>query len=135
MFDPFEVKDRTGNVVRVICKRHQGLCWRLLFFSAGGEELGDLLFEPEARTSVRLCDFNVFPEYARNGIGTGVLKKFLELLRTKGFKSVTALCKSSERPLAEKEGLARWYGSFGFTLARETLAEEPGYMGKLHINL
>jgi ribosomal protein S18 acetylase RimI-like enzyme len=135
IFDPFEVKDRNGNVVHVICRRHRGSCWRLIFSSSQSEELGDLLFEPTDRSSVKLINFHVFPEYARNGIGTAVLRRFLELLRNNEFRFVNALCVSYERPLAEKERLARWYKSFGFTIVPEGLVEEPGYMGKLNLVL
>lgn len=135
IFDPFEVKDRKGNIVRVNCSRHQGSCWRLLFSSTEGEELGDLLFEPNDQSTVKLINFHVFPEYARKGIGTAVLLEFLKLLRNNSFKAVNGSCVSYERPLSEKKKLALWYESFGFTLVPESLAAQPGYMGKLNLVL
>ena len=90
---------------------------------------------PEDTTTVELIDFHIYREFAGNGIGTKVINKLQDLLRERGFVAITGICKSYDRSLAKKEKLAQWYLSLGFTLVRESMEGEPGYIGKLTKNI
>ncbi|HEV2319120.1 MAG TPA: GNAT family N-acetyltransferase [Verrucomicrobiae bacterium] len=135
MFEPFTVENRRGQKFQVVCQRHNGVCWRLLIYDSTKQYAGDLLFEPRDAVTVELIDFHVYREFAGNGIGTEVINKLQDLLREQGFLRVIGICKSYDRPLSEKEKLAAWYTNLGFTLFRESMEGEPGYIGRLTRNL
>ena len=135
MFEPFIVENRNGQKFHVTCERHHDLCWRLVIHSPSAEYAGDLLFEPKDEATVELMDFHIFAEFACRGVGTELLNNLQYLLRGNGFRLIVGICKSSHRPLSEKEKLAQWYARLGFTLLRESDDTVPGYMGTLSKNL
>ncbi len=135
MFESFTVENRHGQKFQTRCERHNGVCWRFVICDLSKQYVGDLLFEPEDTTTVELIDFHIYREFAGNGIGTKVINKLQDLLRERGFVAITGICKSYDRSLAKKEKLAQWYLSLGFTLVRESMEGEPGYIGKLTKNI
>lgn len=124
------MKNRHGQVFQVTCQRHC-VCWRFIICSSSGKFVGELLFEPQDATTVKLLEFHIERKFASKGIGSNILDKFQNLVLHQGFLSIVGICKSYDRPLSEKEKLARWYMNHGFTLLPESLEGEPGYMGKL----
>jgi GNAT superfamily N-acetyltransferase len=135
MLEPFTIKNRHGQSFQIVCQRHQGLCWRCVISNSSGQEVGDLLFEPQDTASICLQNFNIFSEFAGQGLGTGIINKLQELLRKQGFVFIFGTCKTYDRPLSEKEKLAQWYVRLGFTVVRENKKDNPGYIGELSKNL
>lgn len=131
MIDPFKVNNRGGEPFAINCVRHNDICWRLVITSPGGEYAGDMTFEPQDMDTMKIIDFHIHPEFSAKGLGTNVMGVLLNRFRERGFCSVIGICKSYDHPLSEKEKLAEWYARLGFTLIREDMATEPGYMGRL----
>ena len=128
------VENKNGEKFFVTCKRDV-MCWELTIRTQTNERVGFLRFASEDADSVKIFDFRILDKFWRSGIGTQMFSKLFDLFKAHGFSSVVGSCKSSERPLSEKEELAKWYMRLGFTLARKKMRGVPGYMGKLQKKL
>src|SRR4051812_41471777 len=131
MLESFTIQNRRGETFTTSCERFNGLYWRLVVKNSKAEEVGELLFRRDDAVSVELWEIEIYPEFGGTGIGTELLKSFLVALQQKGFQRVIAICKASDRLLSNKERLASWYERHGFTLTRESVDNQPGYMGTL----
>ena len=131
MLRPFTIKNKKGKQFSVVCKQCPA-CLELQIFTQTKKEVGFLRFNYlKEFNSVKVLDFQIEGKFSRNGLGTQVFYILFRLFKEQGFNSVVGICKSSHRPLSERENLVKWYEGLGFTLTRESNKEVPGYMGKL----
>ncbi|MBN2558112.1 MAG: GNAT family N-acetyltransferase [Clostridia bacterium] len=70
------------------------------------------------KNSLRIYSIAVMPEFRKNSIGGRMMDYIIDFARSKGFASVSLEADSS------KEGLIKWYGSYGF---KETMRLEDYY--------
>ena len=135
MLAPFNIKDRDGEVFKVVFIRHKGLCWRMIILTQKEVFVGDLLFEPVDSDQIKILDFHILPKFWRKGVGTEVINSLCASLKTQGFRSIVGVCKSHSRGLSELENLAKWYLRLGFILKRGGDESNPGYIGMLYKDL
>ena len=83
----------------------------------------------------KICDFKISSEFTGKGIGTEMMYTLFGLFKELEIHSVVGICKPHSRPLHDKENLAGWYESLGFTLNRKCDDKDPGYMGRLYKEL
>jgi ribosomal protein S18 acetylase RimI-like enzyme len=129
---PLSLRARDGTQFTAQLTRHQSVCWRYLIY-VGGECIGDLLFEPEDKTTMKLHDIKVAPEYRGRGIALALLSHLLREWKAQGYTSLIGIVVAHDPEFKEK--LVSWYERLGARVVREAHDWEPRYAGKLHLAL
>ena len=130
---PLRLTARDGTNFTAQLTRHHGLCWRYVIHMAGGECIGDLLFEEEDKTTMKLRDVEVAQAFRGKGIAFALLSHLLAEWKAQGYTALIGNVVAHD--LEFKEKLVSWYERLGATVERECHDWEPRYAGKLHLAL